>query len=196
MHASHLTHQPLHYFNWRLYLAEKATGTFAQDWSPIQGYANPGACSCLHWQRFSGRKLKWSHAVAAIWRTQPWYPLSYLQISTSDSTATRCGDLTNSGGIHNAGRGTTISRLAIIRDQSRSGGLSEGASHLLEFSWRNKTKSTYESLFKLWNNWCQEQGRDPDPVEDILNFLAELFEQGYQYRSLNAYMQVCHFLSS
>ena len=67
----------------------------------------------------------------------------------------------------------TISRLAIIRDQSRSGGLSEGASHLLESSWRNKTKSTYESPFKLWNNWCQEQGRDPDPVEDILNFLAE-----------------------
>ena len=75
-----------------------------------------------------------------------------------------------------------ISRLTIIRDQSRSGGLSGGASHLLESSWRSKTKSTYESLFKRWKNWCQERGRDPirGPVADILNFLAEFFEQGFQ----------------
>ena len=59
----------------------------------------------------------------------------------------------------------------------------------MESSWRSKTKSTYESLFKRWNNWCQEQGRDPirDPIADILNFLAELFEQGFQYRLLNTY---------
>ena len=112
-----------------------------------------------------------------------------VRISTSDSVTTGCCDLTNSGGIHNAGGSTVISRLAIIRNQSRSGGLSKGASRLLESSWRSKTKSTYESLFKHWNNWCQERGRDPirGPVADILNFLAELFEQGFQYRSLNAY---------
>ena len=112
-----------------------------------------------------------------------------VRISTSDSITTGCCDLTNSGGIHNAGGSTAISRLAIIRNQSRSGALSEGASRLLESSWRSKTKSTYESLFKSWNNWCQERGRDPirGPVADILNFLAELFEQGFQYRSLNAY---------
>ena len=57
-------------------------------------------------------------------------------ISTSDSTATGCCDLTNSGGIHNAAGSTTISCLVIIRDQSRSGGLYEGASRLLKSSWR------------------------------------------------------------
>ena len=116
-------------------------------------------------------------------------PSITVRISTSDSVTTGCCDLTNSGGIHNARGSTAISRLAIIRNQSRSGGLSEGASCLLESSWRSKTKSTYESLFKRWNNWCQERGRDPirGPVADILNFLAELFEQGFQYRSLNAY---------
>ena len=46
----------------------------------------------------------------------------------------------------------------------------------------------YESLFKRWNIWCQERGRDPirGPVADILNFLAELFKQGFQYRALSA----------
>ena len=34
-----------------------------------------------------------------------------------------------------------------------------------------------------------EWNRDPirGPIADVLNFLAELFEQGYQYRSLNSY---------
>ena len=107
----------------------------------------------------------------------------------ADSNTTGHSNLTNTGRVHNANRGATISRLAIVRDQSRSGGLSEGASRLLESSWRNKTKSTYESLFKRWDSWCQERDRNPirGPVADVLNFLAELFDQGYQYRSLNAY---------
>ena len=34
-----------------------------------------------------------------------------------------------------------------------------------------------------------ERDRDPirGPIADVLNFLAELFEQGYQYQSLNSY---------
>ena len=39
-----------------------------------------------------------------------------VRISTSDSITTGCCDLTNSGGIHNAGGSTAISRLAIIRN--------------------------------------------------------------------------------
>jgi len=109
--------------------------------------------------------------------------------STSDTNTGGCGNLTDVRRVHNACRSTTVSHLAVIRHQSQSGGLSEGASWLLEFSWRDKTKSTYESIFKRWNNWCQEQDRDlvRGPIADVLNFLAELFEQEYQYRSLNSY---------
>ena len=34
-----------------------------------------------------------------------------------------------------------------------------------------------------------ERDRDPirGPVTDVANFLAQIFEEGYQYRSLNAY---------
>ena len=39
------------------------------------------------------------------------------------------------------------------------------------------------------DSWCLERNRGSvrRPIADILNFLAELFEQGYQYRSLNSY---------
>ena len=38
-------------------------------------------------------------------------------------------------------------------------------------------------------DWCQQRDRNPTagPIEDIVNFLAYLFNKGYQYRSLNSY---------
>ena len=56
-------------------------------------------------------------------------------------------------------------------------------------SWRPKTKSNYNSLFAKWAGWCAQRNRDPfsGPVEDVINFLAELFREGYLYRSLNSY---------
>ena len=99
------------------------------------------------------------------------------------------GNITNTEGLHNANGSSSVSRMAIVRQKCRSGGLSEGASDLLSASWRGKTTTSYESLFKCWDSWCKERDRDPirGPVADLANFLAQFFEEGYQYRSLNAY---------
>ena len=37
--------------------------------------------------------------------------------------------------------------------------------------------------------WCAERERNPisGPISDVANFLADLFEEGYQYRSINVY---------
>ena len=113
-------------------------------------------------------------------------PSATVWLPSLDSNTGECSDFTNQGGVHHASGSASVGRLAIIRQQCRSGGLSEGASQLSASSWRSKTTSTYESLFKKWDSWCQERGRDPirGPIADVL---AELFEQGYQYRSLNSY---------
>ena len=59
---------------------------------------------------------------------------------------------------------------------------------LLASSWRSKTTCNYKSLFKKWDSWCQEWCTDPigGPIADVLNFLADLFDQGYLYWSLNS----------
>uniref|UniRef100_A0A1X7TV13 Uncharacterized protein n=1 Tax=Amphimedon queenslandica TaxID=400682 RepID=A0A1X7TV13_AMPQE len=43
-------------------------------------------------------------------------------------------------------------------------------------------------MCKRWISWCTEWEADPisGPIEDIANFLAYLYKEGYQYRSLNA----------
>ena len=86
-------------------------------------------------------------------------------------------------------RGPNAGRMACLRDSFASRGVSAQASELLLSSWRSKTNSSYNSLFSKWASWCEQRNRDPTagPVEDVVNFLAELHAEGYQYRFLNVY---------
>ena len=56
-------------------------------------------------------------------------------------------------------------------------------------SWRSKTNKSYDSLFSKWNSWCTARGSDPisGPITEVLNFLANLYKEGYQYSSINSY---------
>ena len=56
-------------------------------------------------------------------------------------------------------------------------------------SWREKSSKTYESQFQKWTSWCDARSIDPIscPIGDVTNFLAEIFSERYQYRSINAY---------
>ena len=79
--------------------------------------------------------------------------------------------------------------MAHLRKSFSLRGIFEQASDLLLTSWRGKTNTSYNSLFAKWASCCEQRNRNPTtgPVEDVVNFLAELFAEGYQYRSLNAY---------
>ena len=81
------------------------------------------------------------------------------------------------------------SHVGYLRNRFQGQNLSEGASKLLLASRRQKTEKSYDSLFRKWLGWCNERGNDPisGDVHEVVNFLADLFQQGYQYRSLNSY---------
>ena len=101
-------------------------------------------------------------------------------------------------GLHNEPRGTAVSGMAHIRESFETRGISSEASALLLASWRPKTQSNYDSLFSKWSRWCSQRNRNPieGPVEDVANFLAELFKEGYLYRSLNSYRSAISALHS
>lgn len=86
----------------------------------------------------------------------------------------------------------TVSCVGYIRQQCETSHLSQSATDLVLSSWREKS---FNSSFGRWARWFGERNRNPfsDPISDVANFLAELFEQGYQYCSLNAY---CSSISS
>ena len=81
------------------------------------------------------------------------------------------------------------SRVGYLRQRYKDCQISEGATKLLLASWRQKSSKTYDSIFRKWVSWCSERESDPVscPIGEVVNFLAHLFEQGYQYRSINAY---------
>ena len=95
---------------------------------------------------------------------------------------------TNTSSV-NAGRAPPTSRVEYLRRQYQERKLSKKATELMLASWREKSSKTYESQFQKWISWCSTRSVDPIscPVGEVGNFLADLFDQGYQYRSLNAY---------
>ena len=89
---------------------------------------------------------------------------------------------------------TPASRVEYLRDRYRECMLSIEASELLFASWREKSSKSYDSLFRKWLSWCGERNSDPvsGPIREVVNFLANLFKKGYQYRSLSAYRSSVH----
>ena len=84
---------------------------------------------------------------------------------------------------------TPSSRMGCLRHRFRGQNLSEEASKLLLSSWRQKTSKSYDSLFGKWVRWCNQRNTNPisGSKNEVVNFLADLFQQGYQYSSLYAY---------
>ena len=81
---------------------------------------------------------------------------------------------------------TSVSRVGCIRDRCQSSHLSESATDLILSSWRVKSSKLYNSSFNKWARWCEERDRNPisGPISNVANFLAELFQEGYQYSSM------------
>ena len=81
------------------------------------------------------------------------------------------------------------SRVAYLQAKFSAKRISPQASRLLLASWREKSGKTYNSLFRKWAGWCTERDIDPlsGDVTRVVNFLADLFHQGYQHRSLCSY---------
>ena len=190
--ASRLTALLPRFYSWHPDPEAEATDAFTQNWALHRGYANPPWCLI---NRCLGQITQQEARVVLItprWTTQPWFPVALGMLEdypTLTSQHSRFSDLASGETVHNGSGNPTIDRMAHLRSTFSSQGLSTKASELLLSSWRSKTNKSYNSLCSKWISWCQSRDRNPfeGPVSDVVNFLAELHSQGYQYRSLNSY---------
>ena len=81
------------------------------------------------------------------------------------------------------------SRVASIRSSLQGKGVSGQASDLILASWREATEVAYSCNWRRWEWWCSEHRHDQmySPIRAILDFLAEQYHQGKQYRTINSY---------
>ena len=82
-----------------------------------------------------------------------------------------------------------ISGVENFRNSLQIGGISKGAATLISQSRRESLITNYESSFQKWVSWCSEGQVNPFQanLKDILNYLAYLFQEGYQYRTINSH---------
>ena len=98
-------------------------------------------------------------------------------------------DAPNSDQAGPADDSPSVGRMAYLREKYTNKKLSDEATTLLLKSRRVKTNKSYDSLFSKWYSWCDRRGSDPfsGPVSEVVNFLANLYSEGYKYNSLNSY---------
>ena len=65
--------------------------------------------------------------------------------------------------------------------------LSSGARELIEASWRPSTEAQYSSSWRKWLAWTSLHGVRPTApfVNDVLNYLSNLYQDGLSYRTVN-----------
>ena len=68
-------------------------------------------------------------------------------------------------------------------------GVSKLAATLITNSRRSGSISNYQSAWRKWASWCCEREVNPftSNIIEILNFLAFLYEKGYEYSSINSH---------
>ena len=177
--------------SWRADPEAEATDAFSQNYSTIQGFAHPPWCLIAKVLMKVQREEAMVILVAPLWRTQPWFPsllsmLADLPILLPDipdliipSPNCDCPVLKTQPQL----------RMEGLRHHFRSKEIPNNAIELLMSSWRSKTISNYNSAWKKWEGWCKQRGMHPfaADVSSILGFLADQFEEGRQYCSLNCY---------
>ena len=84
-------------------------------------------------------------------------------------------------------RVTEISGVEGFRQSLQKEGISSNAAKLISHSRRKSSTTNYESVWGQWTSWCNERQVNllQAPVNYIIDFLSEKFDNGLQYKILN-----------
>lgn len=192
--ASRLTHQLPHYVAWRQDPYSQATDAMQQDWSQKFLYAFPPFCLINRvLQKVRHEESQCILIITPTWHTQPWYPVLLQMIIEAPILLPRKNILLKnpSGSVHPLIGNKTL-RLAAWKISGKKlswSGISESASKLIANPRRESSSGSYESAWRKWVGWCHRRHVDPISCDliPILDFLGEMFDAGYEYRTINSH---------
>ena len=176
--ASGLTEQLSHYYSWKA----EATDAFNQNWAQPRGFVNPLWC-LFSWHLNQIKQYTRVLLVTSLWPYWSWFPIILGLLEDNPRQIPHIQDIILNPTNHE------FIRKQGVQCWPHGLSVSAQASELLLSSWQSNSNSSYNSLFSKWASWCEWRNRDPTvgPVEDVVDFPAELHAEGYQYRSLTAY---------
>ena len=148
--------------------------------------------SLLYDQKMSQKNSKGSvrHCVliTPVWKSRPWYPVILSLLVGQPWLLPRQLDLLRLPGTRKthpvSSKKLQAGCTAHFRESLTKKEFSKKVS-----SWRKKTASQYESAWKAWNSWCSDWEINPFSItlENILEFLADLFCKCFKFHTLGVY---------
>ena len=77
--------------------------------------------------------------------------------------------------------------ISYLRDTLKSAGISGTAASLILAAWRKTTTKQYCTYWQRWFKFCSQRKMSPlqASVQEVIQFLSVLFEQGLSYSSIN-----------
>ena len=82
-----------------------------------------------------------------------------------------------------------VSGMKNLRERLSLSGVSGTVSSLIANPRRSSSIGNYESAWRTWVGWCRRRQTDPVSCNKtpVLDFLGELFDAGYEYRTINSH---------
>ena len=90
-------------------------------------------------------------------------------------------------GTSSTSQETVPDSVSLVQRYLNGKGLSTTATTVMEHSWRSGTRKQYATYLEKWRRYCSTRSIDPicPPVEEGINFLAELYDSGIGYSAIN-----------
>ena len=190
--ASRLTKLLPRFYSWQPDPDAEVTDAFTQNWALSRGFANLLWClinRCLCQVACQQARIV---LLTLWWSTQSWFPVALGMLEDHPHLLPDNPNLVSPPVGHQFILSQGVPRLIawpISGNPSHHRAFLEKLQNFSSPQGDHRQTRNYNSLCSRWFTWCQSKNQDPfeGPVSDIVNFLAELFSQGYQYRSLNSY---------
>lgn len=190
MFASRLNYQIVPYVSWHPDPQAWAIDAFTLDWSNLFFYAFPPFSVIPQVLQ----KLESAQAQAVLivpnWQTQPWYPTLIRLLIYQPLLLPTCQSNVhlpfNQKQQHPLEK-KLIDGLSHIRQSLTSKGISSQAQATILLSWRSGTQKQYKVFLDKWQLYANQWDVDPlhPTLNQVLNFLQELYQQGLSYSSIN-----------
>ena len=162
--------------------------TKAVPWSGHLSYAFPlisQIMKCLKKIQTNKTKVLF---VAPVWRSRPWFPVLLSMLYDCPLLLPNCfGSVDTTILPREAPAETSDSgRVAAVWKCLLKFSLLSRVSEIVMSSWRSRTQAQYGSVWAKWSSWCVQQQEDTIScnLNCFLEFLAELFDAGLQYRTI------------
>jgi len=184
--VSRLCHQIDQYMAWKPDSKSFATDAMQQPW---EGFAFPPFSLISRIiKKVLIEKVEKLILITPSWQTQPWVRTTFEPLNSKTSNApSKTQHSQKSSRIESSSSKTRITKtsdLEIFRNSLQIEGISNRDATLISQARREGSLTNYESSFQKWASWCHRDKIDPfqAPLNKILDFLADLFDKGYQYR--------------